>query len=101
VKNNYGCELTGRLLWIDANSVVGDDGRRGRIDFEFFSGKLEDGRERRGFRDAQPRFPFRLYLKKEKKNLFLFYFILNGSNVCTHKPKKKKEIYFELILIDY
>lgn len=47
-------KLTGSLLWIDANSIVGDDGRRGRIDFEFLGGKLEHGRERRGFRNAQP-----------------------------------------------
>lgn len=48
-------KLTGSLLWIDANSVVGDDGRRGRIDFEFLGREFEHGRERRGFRNAQPK----------------------------------------------
>lgn len=44
---------TCRLLRVDADAVVGDDGRRGRIHFEFFGGKLQDGREGRGLWNAQ------------------------------------------------
>jgi hypothetical protein len=63
----HSFKLTSRLLWIDANSIVGDDGRRGRIHFEFFSRKLENGRERRGFRDTQPRIFHSVFFKKRKR----------------------------------
>ena len=48
-RNSTSC-----LLRVNADTVVRDDGRSGRIDFEFFGGKLENGREGRGFRNAQP-----------------------------------------------
>lgn len=46
--------IAGRLLRIDANAVVGDDGTRCRRDLELFGGELEDGRKRSGLRDAKP-----------------------------------------------
>lgn len=46
--------IAGRLLRIDTDTVVGDDGTRCRRDLELFGGKLEDGRERSGLRDAKP-----------------------------------------------
>jgi hypothetical protein len=58
VKNSTSC-----LLRVNANSIVRDNGRGGRIDFEFFGGKLENGREGRGFRNAQP-VP---HMKEEKR----------------------------------
>merc|ERR1719312_222512 len=45
--------IASRLLRVNSNSVVRDDGTRCRWYLEFFGGELEYGREGRGFRNAK------------------------------------------------
>jgi len=46
-------DIAGSLLRVDANAVIGDDGRSSRIHFKLLGGEFQNGREGRSFGNAQ------------------------------------------------
>jgi len=45
-------DIAGSLLWVDADAIVGDDGRGSRIHFKLLGGEFQNGRKGRSFRDT-------------------------------------------------